>query len=193
MRRLSEWLIKISSGWVTLAALLIFIGFTALVLPRQASSGSSASEAVGSPDLSLVYSSADLYRMAEAYGVDGRAEYIRVRFTFDLIWPVVYTVFLVSAMSWLYSHAFRPGSPWRLTNLVPLLAVTLDYLENISTSLVMYRYPDSCVLAAGSAPFFTLLKWTMVAGSFGLLVFGLVAAIWRSIEGRRTMRHGNQS
>jgi hypothetical protein len=168
----------------------MFVGFTALVLPGQASNGSIGSEDVGSPDLSLVYTPGDLYRMAEAYGVDGRAEYIRVRFTFDLIWPVVYAVFLVSTISWLFGRAFRPGSPWRLANLVPLLAVTLDYLENISTSLVMYRYPEPCTLAAGSAPFFTFFKWIMVACSFGLLLFGFVAAIWKSIGGRRGARDG---
>ena len=56
-------------------------------------------EEVGTPDLSLYYSPNELYRMADAYGVSGRAEYIRVRFTFDLIWPLIYTFTLVTVIS----------------------------------------------------------------------------------------------
>ena len=48
-----------------------------------------------SPDTSLIYSEADLYDMAENYGEMGRKAYIKLRWTFDLVWPFVYTLFLV--------------------------------------------------------------------------------------------------
>jgi hypothetical protein len=85
----------------------------------------------------------DLYRMAEAYGEEGRRAYIRVRFTFDLIWPLVYLLFSATTTSWVFGKAFPPDSLWQRASLVPLLGTLFDYLENLSTSLVMLPLPAS--------------------------------------------------
>jgi len=77
--------------------------------------------------------------MAESYGTEGRKAYVRARFTFDLVWPIVYAAFLTTTISWLYGRTSAPGSRWRLANLVPLAAALLDYGENACTSLVMLR------------------------------------------------------
>jgi hypothetical protein len=53
MKRYSDWLYTISSAWVTLAALGIFLLFTALVLPSQAASAEMSSGGAGSPDTSF--------------------------------------------------------------------------------------------------------------------------------------------
>ncbi|NBD35726.1 MAG: hypothetical protein GVY30_06970, partial [Chloroflexi bacterium] len=96
-KRISVWLRNISTGWIALAALAIFLLFTALVLPRQAAQSEAETGEAGSPDTSLFYAPDELYRLAEAYGPSGRAAYIRARFTFDVIWPLVYTAFLSTA------------------------------------------------------------------------------------------------
>ncbi len=178
-RQLSDWLRRVSSGWVALAALVVFLLFSALVLPRQASQAEQDSGDAGSPDMSFYYSTGDLYQMAEAYGEEGRGAYIRARFTFDLIWPLVYTAFLATALSWLYGRAFPLGSRWQRANLAPVLGALFDYLENISTSLVMLRYPAQTPLVDVLAPAFTALKWVFVGGSFVLLLGGIVIAAWQ--------------
>ena len=71
----------------------------------------------------------------------GRQAYIEARLTFDVIWPLVYAFFLITTISWLADWAFRPGSPWRLLNLVPVLGIVLDFLENGASVIVMARYP----------------------------------------------------
>lgn len=182
--KLSDWLRKVSSGWVALVALVVFALFTALVLPRQAASADTTAAEAGTPDLSFYYSVDDLYRMADAYGEEGRRAYIRVRFTFDLLWPLVYTFFLATAISWLYNWGFREGSPWQRANLAPLLAMLFDYLENITTSLVMLRYPTPTPLVGWLAPITTSLKWVFVGGSFILLAVGVLAVIWGRIKSR---------
>ena len=183
-KKLSDWLRKVSSGWVTITALVVFALFTALVLPRQAASAETSAADAGTPDLSFYYSAGDLYRMAEAYGEQGRETYIRVRFTFDLLWPLVYTFFLATAISWLYVRAFRGDSRWQRANLVPLLGMTFDYLENISTSLVMLRYPSQTPVVDWLAPIFTSVKWVFVGGSFILLIAGIGVALWGWIKQR---------
>ena len=177
MNSLSLWLHRVSTGRVTLVALVGFLAFSALVLPAQSRTAPGAGD-VGSPDTKLVYVPADLYRMAEAYGVDGRAAYLRARWTFDLIFPVVYTAFLVTAISWLTRRAFPPGSRLQRANLIPVLGALLDYMENSATSLVMLRYPAKTPLIAGMAPVFTFTKWLFVGGSFVVLVVAGIAALW---------------
>lgn len=179
---LKKWSVKLqhlSTGWITLAAVVVFVLFTALALPAHSAQAEQASGGAGSPDTTFFYSSADLYHFAEAYGPAGRAAYVRARVTFDVIWPLVYTVFLVSTISWLSRRAFAPHSRWELLNLVPVLAMLFDFLENTSAVLVMLRYPQPAPLAAAVAPVASLVKWGLVMGSFGLLLVVLVLALVR--------------
>ena len=119
--------------------------------------------------------------MAEAYGEEGRQAYIRARFTFDLVWPLVYAFFLTASIRWVFGRAFAPVSRWQCANLAPLLGALFDYLENLATSLVMLRYPQQTAVVDVLAPVFTLLKWGFLGVSFILLCAGLVTAIWRWI------------
>jgi hypothetical protein len=181
-KQISDWLRRVSTGWVALAALLIFLLFTALVLPQQASKAERETGSADSPDTSFSYSRGDLYRMAESFGEQGRQAYVQARFTFDLAWPLVYTLFLVTAISWVFGNAFMSGSPWQRANLVPLLGTLFDYLENLSTSLVMLRYPAHTPVVDLLAPLFTALKWGFLAASFLLLSGGIVIASWRWMQ-----------
>lgn len=178
-RKISERLHRLSTGRVALAGLIIFLLFTALVLPGQSRQAESSAGGAGSPDTSFFYAPSDLYAMAEAYGPEGRQAYVRARATFDVAWPIAYTLFLGTAISWLFGKAFPPGSPWRLANLVPVLGLLLDYLENASTSLVMARYPARTPVIDLLAPLFTAAKWVFVAGSFLVLVAGIIALVAR--------------
>ena len=184
--RFSEVLRRVSTGWVTFGAVAVFLLFMGFVLPAQSAQASGA-EDVGSPDLSFFYTPRDLYRMAEAYGAQGRADYIRARFTFDLIFPIVYTFFLVTTISWLTRRAFASDSRWQLANLIPLAGALFDYLENVATSVVMARYPETTTAIAVLASVFTPVKWLLVVGSFVLLLIVAVAAILR---GRGTRQAG---
>jgi len=177
-QKLSGWMYRISNGRGALSALALFLLFTALVLPGQSSKGNA-----DSPDLSFYYTADDLYQLAEEYGASGRQTYIRARFTFDLIWPLVYTAFLGTAISWIFARIFSPGSPWRQANLMPVLGALFDYLENLSTTLVMARYPNLTAGVAALAGVFTLVKWVLISGSFALLLVGVSAGVWQWLRG----------
>jgi hypothetical protein len=183
--RLSHALRRISRGWVALLALTVFVLFTALVLPGQSAPADTATGGVGSPDTSLLYTAEDLYRFAQAYGPAGRQAYVRARYTFDVAWPLVYTFFLVTAISWMASHVFPISSRWQRANLVPVLAVLFDGLENLSTSVVMLRYPAPTPALAGLAPGMTVLKWVFVGASVGLLVLLALTGVWRALSRAR--------
>lgn len=180
MNKLSQALYRLSSGPVTLAALVVFILFMVFVLPSQAQKADAASGGAGSPDTSYFYSSADLAQMAEAHGEEGRAAYVYARFTFDLVFPVVYLAFLVTSISWLLNKALpEPGNVWRLLNLFPVLGAFFDYCENIAAAVFMMKYPSPAPIAGFTAPIFTLIKWFFVDGSFIVLLLAGVMALWR--------------
>lgn len=187
--QISKWVRQGSTGWVALAALLVFLVFTVLVLPRQARQAEQATGSAASPDTSFLYTPADLYRMAESYGEQGRHAYVRARFTFDLVWPLVYTLFLVTAVSWVFGRAFAPDSRWQRANLAPLLGALFDYLENLSTSLVMLRYPAHTPAVDLLAPLFTALKWGLLGVSFLLLLGGLVLFVCIAFFNLSCTRH----
>jgi hypothetical protein len=181
LKSLSMKMQRFSKGWLAAVSLMIFFVFTSRVLPAQTIQAEKYSGEIGSPDTTFFYSTQDLYRFAEAYGEEGRAAYVRVRATFDVAWPLVYTFFMVTTISWLSAWAFASDSIIHLFNLVPLLAMLFDFLENGTASLVMLRYPQLSPLAAGLAPVVSVIKWALVMGSFGLLVFCLGAALFKRL------------
>jgi hypothetical protein len=185
LKKISDWIDRVSKGWVALSALVIFVLFTALVLPGQSTRAQVETRSAGSPDMSFFYSADELYQMAEAYGQAGREAYIQARFTFDLVWPLVYTAFLATAISWLFQKAFAPESLWQRLNLVPVLAALCDYLENIFTSLVMMQFPNRMPLVAMLASVFTMGKWILIGVSFVLLIMGVVIGVWRWLKNNR--------
>ena len=188
MVRLSRWLERISRGWVTLAAMLIFLVFMPLVLPAQSARFEAVAGAGPSPDQSFLYAPADLYQMAESFGPAGRAAYVRARWTFDVIWPLVYTAALATTISWLGKRAFAEGSRWRLLNLAPIAGLLLDFGENLCASIVMARYPAPTPVIDALATVFTPLKWVFVAGSFLALAGVAALALMRGIRMHRSRR-----
>ena len=174
MKTLSDKLTHLSKGWFVLSSLAVFIVFVVFVLPGQSAQANEAANGAETPDLSFTYSTSDLYEMADTYGEQGRADYVRARFTFDLVWPLVYGIFLVSAISWSFAKATPSESILRRANLAPVLGVVFDYLENFSTSIVMFRYPARTPIVDALATVFTPVKWIFVGASFVLLLIGLV-------------------
>lgn len=182
MKTISQFFYRVSRGWVALLAVVVFLLFSSLALPAQSALAEKSSAGAGSPDTSLFYSGEQLYQLAGAYGEEGRQAYLYARWTFDVAFPLIYTFFLVTTVSWSLNKVLPLASNWRLLNLVPLAAMLLDFLENTATSLVMFRYPTLCPPGQLLAPIFTPLKWLFVVLSFVLVLFGLVSWIIKKIK-----------
>lgn len=184
-RALSDWFYRFSNGYISLLAFLIFVGFSIIFLPDQAKKSAVFSEGIGAPDTSLFYTPTDLYNMADTYGVEGRQAYIKARFTFDLVFPFIYTLFLITSLSIILARVFPFHHRYRLLNLVPFIAMIFDFLENISTSLVLARFPQPTIIIDWLAPIFTIIKWISLGCSFSLLFLGLVvvAIHWSKLRG----------
>lgn len=167
-----------------MAGLVIFIVFSTLTLPVQSAQTDVYSHGLGGPDTSLFYNSKMIYEMAEAYGAEGRAAFLKARWTFDLAFPLVFTFFFITTISWLSNRNFKPGSPWLMCNVFPLLGMFFDYLENTATSLVMTAYPAHIWWGESLAPIFTPVKWFFVGTSLVLLLIGLGLRVFKSVTKR---------
>jgi hypothetical protein len=176
MKRISTWLRKISASWLMAGTLLIMVAFMAFVLPGQSAAANQVSENAGSPDLSFIYTPADLTRMASDYGAQGRQAYIKARWTFDLVFPLVYVSFLAVGISWFINRLEPLPAAIRLTNLVPILGGIFDLLENTGSSLSMALYPSQPAIWLILASVATPVKWIMVSASF-ILYFVLAGAL----------------
>ena len=186
MKKLSNWIGVRSVGWVALLALVIFMAFTATILPAQAAKAEAYAGDVGSVDMRFFYGPDDVYEIAEAYGEHGRQAYVRARLTFDVIWPLVYTFFLATAISYVFLRAFSSDHWAQLLNLVPVGGLLFDYLENISISIVMSAYPTRLNWLASLTAVFTPIKWLLVNGSFVVLLAGLLVWAFKWIRRKVT-------
>ena len=168
LNRLSNWFCSQSSGWIVLASLIIFLLFSMTVLPSQSALANTYSAGVGAPDTSLFYTPQDLYRMAEVYGVEGRQAYVRARFRFDLVFPLIYTFFLTTGISWLYKRLPEKNNLNPHLNLLPLGAMLLDFLENISAASVISAYPSTQPILACLAAIFYTFEMVVCWGEFSI-------------------------
>jgi len=172
---------------MAMGAVVLFALFTAMVLPAQAEAGAFYTVRYAAPDTSVWYFPDDLYAAAEAWGRDGRATYVHARVTFDVIWPMVYGTLLMTTLAWVWARGTASGSRWRGVALIPVVAVALDYAENICTATVMARYPARTPVLAELAPLFTAGKWLTLSASFMLLGIGVIIALtarWRARRSR---------
>jgi hypothetical protein len=181
INKISTWLIKVSNIWIMLLTLLVMVLFMIFVLPGQAASAELNAGGSISPDTSFFYAPGDLLQAANEYGLEGRKEYIVARWTFDLVFPLVYIGFLVTGISWFFQN-FENSAEWiGYSNLLPIAAGLFDYLENIGASLVMAQFPAQLPGLALLTAIFSGVKWLFIAGSF-LAYFALAgAALWQLI------------
>lgn len=176
MQKTSNWLLRISTTWLMITSLLVMVAFMIFVLPAQAANAARQSGSERSPDTSFIYSPEDLYQMAEEYGETGRQAYIRARWTFDLVFPLVYTAFLAFGISWFVQRLSGWAPAWRFSNLLPILGGIFDLLENTATSLSLAAYPARPGLILFSASLFTPIKWVLVSASF--IPYFLFSGAW---------------
>jgi len=185
IKELSKWLQLNSSGAIVIGSLMIMLLFTITVLPGQAQSALKNTGSEDSPDTSLVYTPTELYQMAGAYGAEGRQAYIHARWTFDLIFPLVYVAFLTAGISWFIKTLPQKNEFWGLLNLTPIIGGIFDYLENSAASVVMAIYPKLS-FAAYLAPLFTFIKWLLISLAFGIYILYFIRFLFSRVSNRNT-------
>ena len=173
-----------SATWRTILALLVVViivnaGIFPVVAQRMAEY---AGVSVRPMDLRLSYSAEQAYTILLSLGDSGRRLYAIVEATVDVIYPVVYTLFLFLLIERLLTDAPRPR--WLdLATLVPFVAMVFDWLENAAILAMIGRFPRPPGSIATIASAFTTIKWLAGLLTLALLLY---AAIRRLFRGRAT-------
>ena len=71
-------------------------------------------------DLMFFYTPAKAFAMIEKYADAGRAVYLKIELTADILYPIIYTLFYGLLLSWVFQRAFKPNSKMQKYNVVPV-------------------------------------------------------------------------
>jgi hypothetical protein len=127
-------------------------------------------------DLMFFYTPTKAFEMIDKYGQAGRALYLKIELTADIIYPIVYTLFYGLLISWLFQRAFRPDSKMQKWNVMPVGAWFFDLLENVGIVSMLAMYPLKLALLAWFTMIVGSIKWAFAFASIALVLVGLVKA-----------------
>lgn len=166
-----------TTGWRVLILLVLDGLMMGYIMPvASAIMALAANNSVMPLDLMFFYSPAKAFAMIEKYGAAGRAVYMKIELTADIIYPIVYTLFYGLLISWLFQRAFKSDSPMQKYNMMPVGAWFFDLLENVGIVSMLTMYPSQPAALAWLTMIVGSLKWLFAVGSIGLSLFGLVKA-----------------
>lgn len=162
---------RLTNRYTLVLSLLLFLFFLLFILPNESARTLFYTEGVGSPDTKGVLMPEELFTIARQYGEVGRLDYVRSRFGFDLIWPLVYLFFFLVWMNAATSKKYR------VLNTLPVFAFLFDLLENSFVSIVMIQYPHEPTVVAILALTSSLLKWLTILGCVIVLLIGATSRL----------------
>lgn len=108
------------------------------------------------------YTSEDVYSIFDVIGEQGRKYYLLVESIIDLVYPLTYMILYGLLLSFLLSLVTSSKSNlWKL-NVLPLLAGTFDYLENINIINLLLKYPKQLPTLVWISSTCSILKWLTI-------------------------------
>lgn len=149
-----------------LATWFVFVFFMVVILPAvsMATFERGLTESI---DTNFAFNPILIYQIVEAYGVEGRAYYIWQRWTFDLIWPIVYGLPLFVTLN-RFIALQMPFRKWIV--FLPLFASSLDYLENIIFTVLVSLFPIEIPGLALLGVSVSALKWVALMTSMIVVI-----------------------
>jgi hypothetical protein len=178
LNTISEKFHSWASGWRVIIMLIADALMVGYIMPAAgAIMALAANNSVMPLDLMFFYTPEKAFDMMKKYGEQGRAIYMRIELTADLIYPVVYTLFFGLLISWLFQRGFRPESPMQKWNVMPVGAWFFDLLENIGIVTMLTMYPAQPAAFAWLTMILGSIKWAFAFASILLVLMGLVRAL----------------
>ncbi len=146
---------------LALLLFLLVIVFNALIMP-----GLAGKERVEPIDIQFAYSPEKAYSLIESYGDETRAEYRRGLMTLDVLYPVVYTLFISIALMVLFPGNYKLA--W-----APYFAFAVDIFENAGIVTMLSYYPEELRAVAIATSIFTTIKWILALILVLILLYGV--------------------
>ena len=162
---------------VLIIFLVAVVGFNVILFPwRSGRMQALAGRPVGIIDTMYAYTPDQVYEKIPVYGDEGRPFYALTEFTIDLVYPVLYNLFLILTMTLVFRQAFPGNSALHRLCFLPLAVWISDYAENTCIVILLLSYPQRLDALAWVSSFFSTTKWSLGVASLALIVIGLV--VW---------------
>ncbi|GEM_PF-595247 len=176
MKKIVKFVNRISNIPMLIISLVLFVSFVGYFLPNHKAESGKFMGVAGTLDLKFFPTPDYIYEAAGDYGEEGRAVYIKSKFTIDAAWPFVFTLlYLVFInLSLGYVHGTK-GAPW---SVFALTTLGFDYLENILAAVVMSAYPSRLDFMTWILSFTTCLKWISMGLVNLIFFYGLIAVLF---------------
>jgi hypothetical protein len=121
-------------------------------------------------DLQFAYTPERAYELIDSYSDETRATYALGEMTFDVAYPIVYTLFMSVTLMLLYPDK------WKLAWL-PYAIFTVDMFENTGIITMLYNYPVQLRTVAWMTSVFSTTKWTLVVIMVLFIFYGLITKL----------------
>jgi len=159
------WMLRKISSWRTLVLLLVAYAavFTALV------SGSDATSGVVILDLRFAYSVETVYQVLAGLGESGRIAYRTNALTWDILYPIVYSLTFAVVLTLLIGTNEHNNS-LRWWTIVPFWIALADLIENLCIAKLVSDYPLHNNIVATLVSWTTPLKWSLAALVIGCII-----------------------
>jgi hypothetical protein len=167
---------------VLVILLLGYIVFAAFVLRWAESQIKDFSGGTGPLDLVFNYSSDQVYQMLKSYNGEGREFYAIIELTADMVYPIIYSLFLSLLIIFLCKKLYIQDRIIKVAFVVPVIALAADCCENICITVMLLNYPYKLNTVAEAANIFTMIKWVFLMASIMLVLTALLLLIARFIK-----------
>lgn len=162
------------ANWRVLLFLLavdgLFIGY---LLPQaEQRINALTGKNLGPIDLTFGFNPERTLQMVADYGPAGRAYYATTEMTFDVLYPLIYSLLFAVVLTMLYRNASI--QVLQRVQLLPAAALLLDLLENITIVLLLNSHPDQSMRIATVCEVVKLVKWLVAGLIVALVIVGLV-------------------
>lgn len=117
-------------------------------------------------DLKIIHGPEVTYNTFDAMSAEQQKRYMIGELTSDIIYPVIYTLFLSFSLLLLFKD-------FKTIPLIPYGAFVFDILENLSLVTLLKLYPQQIDWLAWISSIFSTLKWLFVFVSLLLIIVGI--------------------
>jgi hypothetical protein len=177
LNTISEKFHSWTTGWRVIIMLIADALMMGYIMPLAGGiMALAANNSVMPLDLMFFYTPTQAFEMMDKYGEAGRAIYMKIELTADIIYPIIYTLFYGLLLSWLLQRAFRSDSKMMKMNVMPVGAWFFDMLENVGIVSMLGMYPTKVAAMAWLTMFFGSIKWGFFVVTVGLVLASLVKA-----------------
>jgi len=186
MEKLFNWVQKYSTGKIVSSLFVLTMIVYVLMLTYSIPAVSAFAPALPLFDLSPAgYTFAYANELLSALGAEGRQLYLTTQLPLDFIYPGLFAITYSLLLIWLFRKTFKENSKIYYVALVPFLAGSFDYIENIFIIKMINSFPNLQESTVAFANAFTILKSGFTMAFFVLLLVGFVLLLKQKLTTSR--------